>query len=70
MVMAIHRELVKRDGKNHLVLGMVPGNFERLIAGETIHFEVGGIVVTLVYGRTPMLAGEVVRQIKGVPSGE
>ena len=65
--MAIHRELI--DGKR-LILGMVPGNFERLILGETIAFEVGGLVVTMVYGRTPMLAAEAVRQIKGAPSGE
>ena len=64
--MAFHRELIARDGAQHLVLGLTAGNVSRLVQhGETINFEVDGMLVTLVYGRTPLLAGEAVRQIKG-----
>ena len=62
--MGFHREIVERNGVRHLVLGMVPGNFERLLAGGTIDFEVDGLVVTLAYGRTPKLAREAVEQVK------
>lgn len=64
-MMAFHREIREReDGTRHLLLGLVPGNWERLKAGETIDFEVDGLRVTLSYGRTPKLAGEAMREVR------
>jgi hypothetical protein len=68
--MALHREVVtKEDGTKHLILGFVPGNFERLIAGDTTIFEAGGITVTLVFGRSNMLAGDAGRAAKEAIGG-
>ena len=62
--MAFHRELVVRDGAHHLILGMVPGNFDRLIAGDMIDFAIDGMRVTIVYGRTPASAGAAMQSVK------
>lgn len=69
--MGFHRELVKMpDGKRHPILGLVAGNIATLSHHEkSITFDVDGMQVTLVYGRTPKLAAEQMEKAKRGPAG-
>ena len=68
--MALHREIVtKADGTKHLILGFVPGNFQRLVNGDPTSFEIDGLTVTLVYGQSNVLAGDAVRAAKEAIGG-
>ena len=64
--MAFHRELIKKEGRDHLILGLTAGNIAQLVHHEQpIAFAVDGLSVTLVFGRTPALAAEAMAKVRG-----